>query len=300
MKKAILSTFITLTLLAGCTKSTTSPEADITAVQPFTVYTVNYPLAYFADRIGKEAANIVFPMNEEDDPAFWQPHGDTISAYQSADLILLNGAGYAKWVPMATLPESRLVNTSSGFPDAYLKADKVIAHQHGPEGPHDHGDVQFTTWMDFTLAAQQAEAIAQALTKAVPEKATDIDARLRALKEDLNTLDISFQETFDQMGPQPLLASHPVYGYFAQRYDLNLHNLHWEPDVMPDEAEWAALEDTLKSHPAQIMLWEDTPLPETKIRLETMGIKTWVVPPCGNRPSDGDLLSNLQAAAKQP
>jgi hypothetical protein len=77
-----------------------------------TVYVVNYPLKYFAKRIGGEHIEVVFPAPADVDPAYWNPDVDTISAYQQADLIFLNGAGYAKWVDKVSLPRSKLVNTS--------------------------------------------------------------------------------------------------------------------------------------------------------------------------------------------
>ncbi len=298
MNRALLSMLFCLAVLVGCNNAPAPQKTTTVSNEPFTVYTVNYPLAYFAERIAGDAARVVFPMAEQGDPAFWQPDGDTIRAYQDADLILLNGASYAQWIPMATLPQSRMVNTSAGFADQYLKTENAIAHQHGPEGPHDHGDVQFTTWMDFTLARQQAEAIAQALAQALPDEAARINERLYALKTDLQTLDDAYKNAFTAIGAQPLLASHPVYGYFARHYNLNLYSLHWEPDVLPGDTEWAALEQLLISHPAQYMLWEDTPLPETQARLEGMGIIIRVAPPCGNRPATGDFLSVLQGGAQ--
>ncbi len=57
------------------------------------IYTVNYPLAYFAERIAGDLAEIRFPAPPDVDPAFWMPGTDTIAAYQAADRILLNGAG---------------------------------------------------------------------------------------------------------------------------------------------------------------------------------------------------------------
>jgi hypothetical protein len=38
------------------------------------------------------------------------PDTETIAAYQAADLILINGADYAKWTTKVSLPRSRLVD----------------------------------------------------------------------------------------------------------------------------------------------------------------------------------------------
>ena len=77
------------------------------------IYTVNYPLAYFAERIGGDSVEVVFPAPDGIDPAFWQPTTTDILGYQSADLILLNGAGYAKWLSRVSLPAAGLVDTSA-------------------------------------------------------------------------------------------------------------------------------------------------------------------------------------------
>ncbi len=52
--------------------------------------------------------DVLFPVPEEVDPAYWKPEAEDVAAYQRADLILLNGASYAKWVDFVKLPRSRL------------------------------------------------------------------------------------------------------------------------------------------------------------------------------------------------
>ena len=49
------------------------------------IYTVNYPLQYFAQRIAGEYAKVVFPAPQGVDPAFWTPDPSAIAAYQDAD-----------------------------------------------------------------------------------------------------------------------------------------------------------------------------------------------------------------------
>ena len=59
------------------------------AAEKMTVYVVNYPLQYLAERIGGEHVKVVFPAPAGIDPAYWMPDVKTISDYQKADLILL-------------------------------------------------------------------------------------------------------------------------------------------------------------------------------------------------------------------
>lgn len=255
------------------------------------ISTVNYPLAYFAERISGDLAQVSFPALPDVDPAFWIPDAEAIAAYQAADVILLNGAGYAKWTEKVSLPRSRTVDTSRAFRDAYIQTSDGIVHSHGPGGEHSHGGVAFTTWLDLSQAAQQAEAVAQALTRSRPDARERIDGHLHALQHDLLELDGRIAEITRTDPGRPLLASHPVYQYLARRYGLNLRSVMWEPGEAPSENQWNELGEILREHPAKWMLWEGHPAEETVKRLQSLGIESLVFDPCGNRPSRGDFLT---------
>ena len=262
------------------------------------VYTVNYPLQYFAQRIAGDHADVIFPAPADGDPAFWQPSIDIIAAYQQADLILLNGADYAKWINRAALPRRKLVDTSAGFSDHYIHVTAGATHSHGPGGDHSHAGTAFTTWLDFNQAAGQARAIADAMIRERPMWQTDFSRNLAALEADLRAIDQQLQSTVAVKPELPLLASHPVYQYFQRRYGLKLKSVMWEPDEVPDKAQWAALERDLGDHPARWMIWEGEPNPESIQRLRNMGVDSMVFDPAGNRPQDGDFLDVMRQNVK--
>lgn len=246
-----------------------------------TVYVVNYPLKYFAERIAGDHAKVVFPAPADVDPAYWMPDAKTIADYQRADLILINGANYAKWVRKVSLPRSRMVNTSGDFKGRYMISKEAVTHSHGPEGAHAHESLAFTTWLDFELAARQAEAITKALSRKRPEFRDMFYENYAKLREDLMALDRQIEKIVSKSPHIPLLASHPVYDYFARRYHLNLKTVHWEPDEEPTNEHWMALKSTLKTHPAGWMIWERKPIQASKEGLESMGVKSLVFAPQG-------------------
>ena len=279
-----------LMVVAGCSKQ----DATAPAVAKPVVYTVNYPLAYFAERIAGELVDVYFP-EMDGDPAFWNPSPDEIVEYQNADLILLNGAGYAKWVPKVSLPPARLVDTSAIVRDRYIPLKGAETHAHGPTGAQAHGDVAFTIWLDPQMAIQQAAAIRDAFASRWGDHAAEFESGFRSLDKDLLSLDAEFEKGFASLGKQPLVGSHPVYQYLTRRYTLNLDSVHWEPDEAPDELLWRSLDDILDAHPARIMLWEGAPMAETKSKLAEKGIQSIVFDPCGNRPPVGDYLSVMKS-----
>ncbi len=264
-------------------------------VEPLTVYTVNYPLSYFAERIGGDRVSVVFPAPPDGDPANWAPEADDIVAFQQADLILLNGAGYAGWTRIVTLPEDRLVDTSASFADQYIVDDEGT-HSHGPEGEHSHeAETAFTTWLDPQLAIAHAAAIRDALIARQPESTAEFEAGFESLQADLSALDQDFEAVFGALGDAPVVFSHPVYQYLERRYGINGYSVHWEPGEVPGGEELMKLAERLVSHPAELMIWEGEPMPETVTALAGMAIGSVVLDPSGNRPSEGDYLSVMRA-----
>jgi len=258
------------------------------------VFTVNYPLQYFAERIGGDLVEVSFPAPADEDPAYWAPGPEIVADYQQADLILLNGVSYAKWLERATLPTGKLVNTSAGFKDRWIPLEEGGVHSHGPEGEHSHKGYAFTTWLDPQLALEQARAVGDAFVQALPEHEARIQASLEALVADLQELDRQLEFEAQRIGDQPLMFSHPVYQYLAARFGLNAVAVHWEPGESPSAEQWQELQSVIANHPAQWMIWEDAPSAAAVERLEELGIESVVYAPCANRPSGGDLLSVMQ------
>lgn len=255
------------------------------------VHAVNYPLFYFTQRIGGDLVDTRFLAPSEGDPAFWNPGEAEILAMQSGDLLFLNGADYEKWLANTTMPLSILVDTSKAFSGEYLASGEAVTHSHGPEGDHSHAGTAFTTWMDFQQALWQAEEIRDALIKLLPDSEPQLQANFNALADDIDALHARLKEIGLTLKDTPLLASHPVYQYFARRYKLDIESVLWEPETVPDDAAMEELMKIRENHPSNWMIWEGTPADESISKLQAIGIGSVVVDPCGNRPDAGDWLS---------
>ena len=108
-----------------------------------------------------------------------------------AKVILVNGATYEKWLEKISLPKGRLVDTSELFRHRYISVEDVQTHNHGPTGEHSHAGTAFTTWIDFAQAAQQAEAVKNALIAAGISGPDELSENCEQLKERLLSLDAS-------------------------------------------------------------------------------------------------------------
>jgi zinc transport system substrate-binding protein len=300
MRSSAIRLGILFAFILGCSGEVEPiPAAAPIEAAPLSVYTVNAPLAYFAERIGGALVRVSLPTPADVDPASWSPAPDVVAQYQAADLILLNGAGYAGWVARATLPRAAQVDTSASFSEKLIARASAVSHIHGPTGDHSHAEIAFTTWLDPLLALEQARAVSQALARARPEHAASFEQNTVALEADLRALDTRLAAAAAQLHSAPLLFSHPVYAYLQRRYQLNARSLHWEPDEAPSERQWRELSDLLGEHPAQVLLWEAEPLTATRERLQSQGVQSVVYAPAGNRSDAGDWLKVMQTNAEQ-
>lgn len=286
-----------MSMTLACTQEPSQETAstnETASSGTLTIYTVNYPMAYMAERIVGDRGNVSFPAPPGVDPATWIPGPETIIDYQQADLIILNGAGYAGWVANASLPRSRLVDSAAGVADRLIPIESSVTHSHGPTGDHSHSGTAFTTWLDLEIAIEQARAVLDALVRTRPEHEAEFRQAFTELEAEFRGIDTKLITAARKLGGQPVLFSHPVYQYFERRYEVNGYAVHWEPDELPEDALWVQLKAVLREHPAKIMIWEGDPLPETRRRLVELGIDSVVMQPGGNKPPEGDLLNLLQ------
>ncbi len=269
----------------------------LTAKPIGSVAAVNAPLAYIAETLGGGSLEVVYPVPEGVDPAYWRPTVEEALLYQTADLILLNGAGYAKWTETHALPRARLVDTTAEVVDLLLPSDDtVVVHRHGPEGEHSHGSgFAITTWLDPQIAKAQVAAAQTAIEARFPWLATDIAVNAEALLAEIDEMDAAFARFFADVSERQIIGSHPVYQYLDRAYPSAIAAVHWEPDAMPAEAEWEAFAANLDPSRAPIMLWEDAPLVETRQRLEAMGVEVQVLNPLANAANRESLFQTIGA-----
>lgn len=289
--------FVTLALIAlavlfgpiGCEEVETAAPGDPNRPGQRVVAVSNHPLELFAERIGGPHVAIDWRIPEDVDPAFWSPTADDVAAMQQADVILLNGATYEKWLPTVSLPSARTVDTGASITDRLIETDGPV-HSHGPDGAHSHAGVAFTTWLDPELAIAQATAVRDALVKAAPQYQSTFDSNFGLLVRDIQERFAPVEQAVNTAPETAVVFSHPVYQYLARRFGINGRTVHWEPGAAPDEAPLAELDALLAEHPATWFIWEGEPVPEAVAVLKARGLRSVVFEPCGNRPDEGDWL----------
>lgn len=201
-----------------------SETASASAQQTLRVVAENEPLRYLASRLGGRRIDATVAVAAPADPRRDLPDDDEIEQLQEADLILLNGIGYADWTTQVALPETAIVNVSRPLQDQLLdpvgtEDDPTHSHGAGARSGVKHYAPEY--WLDPKLAQAAAEHIADAMSERLPGQRDDIMARKRQLTEDLNRLDERLASVFDRLKAAGVeVTATPRLVYLAKRYDL--------------------------------------------------------------------------------
>ncbi len=300
------SAAILLLAITGCGEQDelirTPVGKPISPVTKVDVFVVNYPLVFLTQRVGGDFVEVNFRVPADVDPAYWEPDVDDVARLQSADLVLLNGADYAKWTLRATLPWSRTVITTRDVEDQYIEVPNAVTHSHGPEGEHSHAGLASETWIDPQLAISQALVVKEELQELLPDSSESIEENFDKLKEELLRVDEEFEAAFAG-STLPWTASCPAFRYLGRRYDLNLQTMNWEPSVLPSDEQWSEFDKRFAGSESSLMLWPEEPLPETLERLGQRGIRVVIFRLVAHRSGSDDYLeamrqnlSNVEAA----
>ena len=264
----------------GCGDPAPGPSGG-TSARDERVLTTFYPTTYFAQRIAGDAVEVHCLLPPDEDPIFWRPDDETILAYQRSALVVVNGAGFEKWVETTTLPEDRLVDTCAGVEDQLLRYENAVTHSHGPGQTHKHEGIDGHTWLDPVLATVQARAIHDALAARWPEHAKTFRANFEGLEKDLGELETAWKAV---PVPDTLHASHPAYNYLGRRCGWKLRNFDLDPDTVPA--------DPPDLPEGAVLMWESEPSDEVKRAIPARHV---TVSPCETPPEEGDYLEAMRA-----
>lgn len=261
------------------------------------VVAVNYPLQYFAEQLLGDAAEVVYPVPDAVDPSFWRPSIAAISAIQSADLILLNGAGFATWTAKVSLPRSRLVDTARGLEDRLI-ATESITHSHGEGGEHSHEGTASHTWLDPSIAVAQARAVAEAAKARGLAEAEAVDRRMAALAAEWQALDEAATAALEDVKGTVFVATHPRYQYLERAYGLTILSLEWEAGAMPSDEDLAQLEALAAEEGARVLIWEAEPPAAAREAVSELGLEDVVFPTLAAPPAVGSLPDVFRASVE--
>lgn len=218
------------------------------------------PVAWWVHELAGDAVDIDQRFAAHDQHN-WSPTPEEVLSLDDADLVVLQGSGYEGWRQTASLPESRVVESTKGLD---LIVVKGLTHSHGAQGMHTHNGFDPHMWYAPAMLAQQGEAIAAALEKAVPTAADGIRARLEADRASLLDLDARLAQLGGDLSLAWIVAS-PDLEYLARTLGGDSALVANEAGILTDALEQAKLQVREKGQRPIVLRIDTDPTPAEEV-----------------------------------
>ena len=206
-----------LPLLAAC-----GGQPAGTAAQKKTIVVTYSVLGAVVRELVGDAASVVVPMPNGQDPHEWEPSAKDIEAIMKADLIVQNGLGLEGGMEK-TLQQARQAGVRFFTASDHISIRKVGAGEGLPTGDPDQsvGAEDPHLWMDPLSVKQVVVALAPQLKADLgidrAAQAQALAGRLDQLNDEIAGMVAALPEA-----NRKLVTGHESLGYFAQRYGFKL------------------------------------------------------------------------------
>jgi ABC-type Zn uptake system ZnuABC Zn-binding protein ZnuA len=142
----------------------------------------------------------------------FEPSPADLDAIARADVVVANGVGLEKWLDDTI--------KSAGFSGPVVDASKGVPLRQGVGV--EAGEPDPHIWHNPRNAKVMVGNIAEALAAADPTDAAAYRANLAAYTSQLDALDADIARRIDSLANRKLVTNHDAFGYYADRYGLEV------------------------------------------------------------------------------
>lgn len=174
-----------------------------------------YPLAWFAEQVAGELADVTLLVPGGADPHTWEPTAATVRSLAEADVFIYNSAALEPWaerlLKAAGRTDIRTVAAGESLTGSGAVAQELADGHNHESDPH--------VWLDPVLAQQQVKVIAAALAAADPDGAATYEQNADAVHRQLAQLDAEFA-ALTACPERTIVMATPYFTHPAHRYGL--------------------------------------------------------------------------------
>ena len=159
-------------------------------------------------------------MSVGDDPHQFEASSSQIADMVTADVVISNGlsleSSMQRSIDNAVSDGAELLELTPELDPLPYSTDHDDEAEHG----HDHGSYDSHVWMDVSRMADGAELIGEEIATAVGDDA--YVACGEEVANDLRDVDAKIEEILADVETPRLVTDHAAYGYFADRYGVEI------------------------------------------------------------------------------
>ncbi|MFF9026895.1 metal ABC transporter substrate-binding protein [Streptomyces iakyrus] len=281
---AALASALGLGALTACS----SDSAASGNTDKFDVVASFYPMAFLAEQIGGDHANVT-SLTEPGQ----EPHDLEISTQQRAQLEEADAALYLKGLQPAVdeaVGQTGIKTKIDAATLTHLEDHGTGGHTH--EGEEGHAEEEGHSeeeehardphvWLDPVKYAEIAQGVGKAFEKADPDHAADYKRNTEALVKKLNGLNGDFENGLKNTKTKVFFTNHAAFGYLAERYGLTQEAISGiDPESEPSGARVRELQQEAKADGVTTVFYETLVSDKTaKTLARDANLKTDVLDP---------------------
>ena len=211
MKRILLTLCVLTILLAGCSATPTA-----------TIVATTRPVYEFTVRLCRGTDLTVAQIVTENVSCLhdYTLKVDQMQTIESAELIIINGAGLESFMEDSLHGANNIVDSSHGIslstPEGHTE-EEGHHHDHG----HDHGQDPHI-WLSPIHAKTMATNICAALTRQYPDYADQFQKNLESLCADLDALYTYGCDALSSLSDREFITFHDGFHYLAEAFDLTI------------------------------------------------------------------------------
>jgi zinc transport system substrate-binding protein len=300
MKNRIATLIAASLILAACssTQETATPqETTEVATEKIQIVAGFYPLAYAAEGIAGDLAEVVSLAGPGVEPHDLELTPGDVAKINDADLVVY----IPEFIPaldavVKTLDQSKVINATQGI--TLISGD---SHSHEGEESHSeeegHSDESATDphiWLNPSNMVLIGNSIAQALSALTSDSA--INENRSSFENALTTLASDYTAKLANCSIKALVVSHEAFGYIANAYGFEQVGISGlSPEAEPSPARLAEVAKIAKAENATTIYYESLVDPKVaKTLADELKITAEMLDPLESPPASGDYLSVMQ------
>ena len=300
MKNRIATLIAASLILAACssTQETATPqETTEVATKKIQIVAGFYPLAYAAEGIAGDLAEVVSLAGPGVEPHDLELTPGDVAKINDADLVIY----IPEFIPaldavVKTLDQSKVINATQGI--TLISGD---SHSHEGEEAHSeeegHSDESATDphiWLNPSNMVLIGNSIAQALSALTSDSA--INENRSGFENALTTLASDYTAKLANCSIKALVVSHEAFGYIANAYGFEQVGISGlSPEAEPSPARLAEVAKIAKAENATTIYYESLVDPKVaKTLADELKITAEMLDPLESPPASGDYLSVMQ------
>ncbi|GGW81001.1 metal ABC transporter substrate-binding protein [Streptomyces lomondensis] len=263
VRRRLIPAAVATALGLGALSACSSDSAATGDTDKFDVVASFYPMAFLAEQIGGDHANVT-SLTEPGQ----EPHDLEISTQQRAQLEEADAALFLKGLQPAVdeaVQQTGIKTKIDAAALTTLEDHGTGGHSHeGEEGHAEEGHAEEEehardphVWLDPVKYAEVARGVGKAFEKADPDHAADYKKNTEALVEKLNGLDGEFENGLKNSKTKVFFTNHAAFGYLAERYGLTQEAISGlDPESEPSAARMKELQQEARADGVTTVFYE--------------------------------------------